>query len=561
MASGRERDVYSCTHPDNRMPLAILDRCAACPPDPRDPIACSECPWIDPTTGADRPEPLPIVYPPSESEPAVVTHQLVRFTTPPMNRAKIHIERGSGIPAHRADAPISRAIISIAAGRRCCGEQAITRDNQAAYAERIGAKFICQTYPTKELGYGPAAKWEAAEIAADYDAALYLDTDCVVMPRCPNIFDFVPPDHWGLVDERPHLGPNHVRDGLAAVEAIARELRVPDPPHLFNSGVMVMPRRAKEIYAEHELAGGHWTREQGALSVRLWAGQALYRSIDSRFNCLMPFVRDFDPARAWILHRAGQHHGERALDLRRDVAIAGKAPGSRLQAPGDVVRTTRCVVDVAFGELLYSEAITIEENHRRYAARCGADYVRIRDLQTELPYGCSAKLSILPLLEQYDQTLVLDCDVVVTDLAPDIFAEVPPGCWGAVDEMGCVQNRPEWMQGMADRIADQTGQSRMRLPWMLNSGVVVCPRSGGPFLEPPPQLLPADWTIDQAWLSFQLARYDQPLVRLDRRFNWTIWMADSERGKSHAFMWHQSDSDRPSRWQRIAAIVREHGIK
>lgn len=224
--------------------------------------------------------------------------------------------------------------------------------------------------------------------------------------------------------------------------------------------------------------------------------------------------------------------------------------------------SSRCVVDVAFGEVFCHEARATEENHRLYAESVGADYIRIRDPVSALPYGCAAKLAILPLLEKYEQTLYLDLDVVCTRIAPDIFAEVPAGYWGAIDETGCVQNSRDHQQAEADTILYQAHAAGMRLPWAINGGVLLIPQGGQTILEPPAQKMPNSWTLDQMWISVQLARYNVPFVRLDRRWNWTFWMHEgkSERTYERAFFIHHNHADRATRWQDLEQLVAQYGF-
>lgn len=317
LSTGKKVDIYGCKHPENKRRRAVLAICDSCQPRASDPITCERCPWLDPATGEPRAEPLPLTLP-ETNQP----QELVQFVAPPMDKASVRTYPARNLPSPRSPTSRSLAIVSLAAGKQCCAEQAIVLENQKAYARRIGAEFIVRTYPDRRLAYGPAVKYEAAEIAANYDATLLLDTDCVVMAGCPNIFEFVPADHWGLVDERPYL--IHTRDALPAQAATARGLGIDKPwlPHLFNSGVLVMPRNAATIYKPERFFTTHWTREQATLSVKLQSGLAPYRSLDPRFNLCVSWHRDFDVQRAWILHRAGQDHSERIVDLRRDVRLA-----------------------------------------------------------------------------------------------------------------------------------------------------------------------------------------------------------------------------------------------
>jgi hypothetical protein len=221
---------------------------------------------------------------------------------------------------------------------------------------------------------------------------------------------------------------------------------------------------------------------------------------------------------------------------------------------------SRCVIDVAFGEVVAAEQFAVSDNHAAYAEKCGADYIRLTSWTGQSGYGCSAKLAILPYLEQYDQTLYLDCDVVVTKRAPNIFDEVPVGYWAGIDEMGCVHIQPDHWQKIADTIADAITIPRFRQPFVWNGGVIMMPRGEGWILDPPKSPVPSEWTFDQVWLSMQVVRWERPHICLDRRWNQTPWMPDPERGNDRAFFIHQNDSERQTRHLRIKEHLEKHGL-
>src|SRR3989344_7906914 len=77
----------------------------------------------------------------------------------------------------------------------------VTHPTIKNYAQKIGADFIVKTETSFPLPH--YAKFEIAKLLETYDRVLYLDTDILVSPDTPNIFDIVPQDCVGMLDEAP----------------------------------------------------------------------------------------------------------------------------------------------------------------------------------------------------------------------------------------------------------------------------------------------------------------------------------------------------------------------
>jgi alpha-N-acetylglucosamine transferase len=65
-----------------------------------------------------------------------------------------------------------------------------------AYAEKIGADFV-----HKEISNPSLARLEIANLLDEYSRVLYVDSDVIIRPDSPNIFDTVPQEKMGLLDE------------------------------------------------------------------------------------------------------------------------------------------------------------------------------------------------------------------------------------------------------------------------------------------------------------------------------------------------------------------------
>ena len=85
------------------------------------------------------------------------------------------------------------AIITICIGEKYEQLALLTHPTIQAYADKIGAEFIVikdRIYPAEvPVGY---EKLRLGKYLETYDRIIFLDTDLIVRPDTPNLFDFVP---------------------------------------------------------------------------------------------------------------------------------------------------------------------------------------------------------------------------------------------------------------------------------------------------------------------------------------------------------------------------------
>jgi predicted O-methyltransferase YrrM len=213
--------------------------------------------------------------------------------------------------------PPKRCVLSIACGEACVEEHSLTAANHRDYAEFCGAEWIEIVRPDLSLAYGPAAKFVAADVARDFDQTLFLDSDCVVMPKAPNIFDEVPPDHWGVVDEMWPLAAKcdpHKWQGEADAICDAAGMPRVEMPFSINSGVMVLPREASLYAPPPKPVPWFWCVEQLWLSAELVCHEAPYTLLDPRWNWCYWFP-EFEAGgkEAFIVHINAERNERRAL--------------------------------------------------------------------------------------------------------------------------------------------------------------------------------------------------------------------------------------------------------
>lgn len=123
------------------------------------------------------------------------------------------------------------------------------------YAKKIGADFYC----LKESDHSSPhwAKFFIYVLLGKYDRVLYLDIDLIIRPDCPDLFALVPEDKIGMFNNLP-LGNALAATGVKirnelvqnVAKAYGKDVKLAD--YHYNSGVMVIPKKYKELFQPPE---------------------------------------------------------------------------------------------------------------------------------------------------------------------------------------------------------------------------------------------------------------------------------------------------------------------
>jgi len=135
---------------------------------------------------------------------------------------------------------------------------------------------------------------------------------------------------------------------------------------------------------------------------------------------------------------------------------------------------------------------------QRYAEEFEADYIELTDIERS-NHPCGNKYVLTQVCERYEQTLLVDTDIIMMPNAPDIFSEVPLGKWGLVDDLqnldkasGC-----EWVLVEMQKICDAIGITNVLLTRAWNSGFVLAPTDAAREYYPPTKAVPFLWCVEQ----------------------------------------------------------------
>lgn len=116
----------------------------------------------------------------------------------------------------------------------------------AAYADRIGASFVIikdRRYPNFFPQY---EKFQLADLLSTYQRICYIDTDAIVRATTPNLFDRVPDDQFGIVDERHYPKEAKIWTPEKITTQYSPYGHVPQKE--YNTGVMVISQSHKAVF-------------------------------------------------------------------------------------------------------------------------------------------------------------------------------------------------------------------------------------------------------------------------------------------------------------------------
>lgn len=201
------------------------------------------------------------------------------------------------------------AIVTIVNGDMFKKIHAITKPSQLAYARRLGAKYVTMG-AGDNTGWDPnvSAHWMKMKLfqyLEEYERIIFLDSDIIVHPECPDLFKMVPPTHLGAYNEGSVDGR-----GAALTKALQDHKIRTRRPYLgeyFNSGVMVLSQVHQGLFVMPDEIHNNFY-EQSLLNARAFASYLPMCDIGYKFNRmgLLDNITGESRHASWIIHYAGK---------------------------------------------------------------------------------------------------------------------------------------------------------------------------------------------------------------------------------------------------------------
>jgi len=159
----------------------------------------------------------------------------------------------------------------------------LTHPTLQAYADKIGAQFVVISKQSFEPGSVPIGyeKLQLRDYLHLYDRIVYLDTDLIVRPDTPNLFDFVEPGMFCAFNEGAWISSR-----LEALKDATKQFGLSAPnfkDRYYNTGVMVFDKEHAGVFADPPKFIDHFY-EQTYLNIMLARTKADLRELPHSFN-------------------------------------------------------------------------------------------------------------------------------------------------------------------------------------------------------------------------------------------------------------------------------------
>lgn len=186
----------------------------------------------------------------------------------------------------------------------------ITMPYAATYAKKCNADFLCiynehPDFPPK--GY---QKWALVNLLTQYDRILYIDADLIIRSNTPNLFDIVPYESFGAVNEYPLQDLSKEYPPIDRYDD-AKKLRSDiDFKFYINSGVYLFSKPHSFLFSDISDVKMMWG-DQSHLSCMLNIHSKIFYELHTSFNYTkMSEWSGFNKDEAYIIHYAGSWGGK-----------------------------------------------------------------------------------------------------------------------------------------------------------------------------------------------------------------------------------------------------------
>lgn len=161
------------------------------------------------------------------------------------------------------------------------------------------------------------------------------------------------------------------------------------------------------------------------------------------------------------------------------------------------------------------------DNILEYADRCNADYIELTGDQAP-DWPMSNKYRLKQVIEKYEHTLYLDCDVVVKKGCPNIYEELASDKVCFVNEWDIIKSSYDSLfKGMVSErkkaVNEYPNLAKNNRELQPNGGVMLFPKKLAHRYSQPPSFYPKRWCFDQDYLLLNLE--DDEFEMVDWRYN------------------------------------------
>ena len=228
----------------------------------------------------------------------------------------------------------TRALVTLTMGPLYQEMARFTHPLMTRYAAKCNAQFVVIDTAKVSDQYGIPSKYEKFQIFdlfERYDRILFVDTDILIAPYTPSLFDLVPEDRFAASNEAQYSMAE--RDKALTQEVLgAVDWKNP----YFNSGVMLLGKQHKAIFDPtlselHRWGSGEFRKnhvnllnDQPYLNHRLNSLGIPLFDLGSKFNHTRVIKETYTRFNSYMIHYAGpsgHRYGERIEQIGKDAKV------------------------------------------------------------------------------------------------------------------------------------------------------------------------------------------------------------------------------------------------
>jgi lipopolysaccharide biosynthesis glycosyltransferase len=182
----------------------------------------------------------------------------------------------------------------------------ITQPNLSNYAFRCGSDFVVINEAKRKLGNFSYEILQCYELFQTYERILVVDSDVIINPRCPNIFELVPYDYIGTVYEDKYSRMKDRRHRIQKIQEAFGD--VGWKKGYINTGFFVCSRIHKEIFScLYDKIWTHYGYDDVYLGYRIHQLKLKVFELPYKFNHMSMFSEiGRNWLKSYVIHYAGR---------------------------------------------------------------------------------------------------------------------------------------------------------------------------------------------------------------------------------------------------------------
>lgn len=185
----------------------------------------------------------------------------------------------------------------------------LTHPTIKAYADKVGADFVVIKDKQLSKDFVQYEKFQIYSMFGEYQRVLFLDSDIIVRPDCPNLFDIVPEHKIGAFNEGKYR-----EYCLILMQEACKQFSTALPKwdrQYYNTGVMLVSRLHRHIFKQPPKEIGKyadaWDYEQPYLNLKIISEGYEVQDLSYKFNRMSLVDEPTGEHRlsSYIVHYAG----------------------------------------------------------------------------------------------------------------------------------------------------------------------------------------------------------------------------------------------------------------